>query len=177
MKPNILMVSICGALGKSIYSYFHVFRHLVNLPALRCIIAEMFLKIPLFYTKHARDAEQLDRIRSICGNPTEEDWARFDQIKEGWASMVKRNGPFRRRIEKLLPERYVEPHHHSGLLIVLCLNLVVRRSAPHVPMPPAAVDLIIQLVSYDPAKRPSAVEALAHRFFTEERPPPCKPEE
>lgn len=42
---------------------------------------------------------------------------------------------------------------------------------------PCALDLAEKMLSLDPAKRPSAREALSHDYFHKEEPLPCLPEE
>ena len=37
---------------------------------------------------------------------------------------------------------------------------------------PAAFDLLSSMFQYDPAKRPSASDVLAHPYYTTEEPPP-----
>ncbi|TPX56629.1 hypothetical protein PhCBS80983_g04403 [Powellomyces hirtus] len=119
-----------------------------------CVLAEMFLKFPIFHTSKGRDTEQVKRIFSICGHPTEEDWKTLKNLS--WARML--------RNPEVVMERRLEKY-------------LVEKSAQHVPIPPMAIDLIVKLLSFDPAKRPSAKEALAHPFFTSELPLACTPEQ
>ncbi|KAJ3145501.1 Cyclin-dependent kinase 12 [Geranomyces michiganensis] len=118
-----------------------------------CVLAEMFLKQPLFHTQMGLETEQATRIFSILGHPTESaDWQYLKGL--GWAEMLKKpDRHFPRRLESYL----------------------VERSARHVPIPPMAVDLIVKLLSFDPTKRPNAKEALSHPFFTTEQPLACAP--
>ncbi|KAJ3174700.1 Cyclin-dependent kinase 12 [Geranomyces variabilis] len=118
-----------------------------------CVLAEMFLKQPLFHTQMGLETEQATRIFSILGHPTESaDWQYLKGL--GWAEMLKKPARhFPRRLESYL----------------------VERSAKHIPIPPMAVDLIVKLLAFDPAKRPTAREALAHPFFTTEQPLACAP--
>ncbi|KAI8591901.1 hypothetical protein BDZ88DRAFT_449904 [Geranomyces variabilis] len=118
-----------------------------------CVLAEMFLKQPLFHTQMGLETEQATRIFSILGHPTEAaDWQYLKGL--GWAEMLKKpDRHFPRRLESYL----------------------VERSAKHIPIPPMAVDLVVKLLAFDPAKRPTAKEALAHPFFTTEEPLACAP--
>lgn len=44
-----------------------------------CIFAELVLREPLFTGKNEMD--QLDKIFSVIGNPTEETWPGYNQLK------------------------------------------------------------------------------------------------
>lgn len=41
-------------------------------------------------------------------------------------------------------------------------------------LPPSALELVTQMLEYDPEKRPSAEDCLKHRYFSEE-PAPAPP--
>ncbi|KAI8816521.1 kinase-like domain-containing protein, partial [Fimicolochytrium jonesii] len=121
-----------------------------------CVLAEMFIKFPLFHTPRGRDSEQVKRILSIIGHPTDSEWAAVQQMEQPWAKMWRvPKTKFPRRLEAYL----------------------VEKSAGYVPIPPMAVDLIARLLAFDPSKRPSAREVLSHPFFTTELPGPCHPHE
>ncbi|KNC99688.1 CMGC/CDK protein kinase [Spizellomyces punctatus DAOM BR117] len=119
-----------------------------------CILAEMFIKYPIFHTSRGRDTEQVKRIFSICGHPTDENWQLYRKMDHSWSKMwLKPKQKYPRRLETYLNEKAVTP------------------------VTPMAVDLISRLLSYDPSQRPSAKEALDHPFFKTETPTPCLPKD
>ncbi|KAI9100668.1 hypothetical protein DFS34DRAFT_496832 [Phlyctochytrium arcticum] len=135
-------------LGQLHYSYE------IDMWGAGCIIAEMFLKYPIFHTSRGRDTEQIKRIFSICGHPTDEDWDMYRHMDHSWSKMwLRPKQKFARRLESYLTEKAVTP------------------------MTPMAIDLISKLLSYNPNARPTVKEALQHPFFTEELPAACLPEE
>ncbi|TPX61589.1 hypothetical protein SpCBS45565_g07231 [Spizellomyces sp. 'palustris'] len=119
-----------------------------------CILAEMFIKYPIFHTSRGRDTEQVKRIFSICGHPTDENWQLYRKMDHSWSKMwLKPKQKYPRRLETYLNEKAVTP------------------------VTPMAVDLISSLLSYDPSHRPNAKQALDHPFFTTETPTPCLPKD
>lgn len=88
------------------------------------------------------EIDQLDVIYSILGRPTTRVWPALKQMP--WYLLLKRKGANRRNRFKA----------KWGDMI-----------------PESALELIMQLLQYDPEKRPSAEECLTHRYFKEEPAP------
>ncbi|KAK3402988.1 hypothetical protein B0T20DRAFT_12387 [Sordaria brevicollis] len=88
------------------------------------------------------EINQLDKIHSVLGTPTRNDWPNI--IEMPWFELLR---PTHRRAN-VFAEKYKE--------------LVT----------PAAFELLLWMFKYDPDKRPSAAEVLAHPYFTTEEPAP-----
>ncbi|KAK1776861.1 protein kinase [Copromyces sp. CBS 386.78] len=88
------------------------------------------------------EINQLDKIHSVLGTPTRNDWPNI--IEMPWFELLR---PTQRRAN-VFAEKYKE--------------LVT----------PAAFELLLWMFKYDPDKRPSAAEVLAHPYFTAEEPAP-----
>lgn len=88
------------------------------------------------------EINQLDKIHSVLGTPTIRDWPNI--IEMPWFELLR---PTQRRAN-VFAEKYKE--------------LVT----------PAAFELLLWMFKYDPDKRPSAAEVLAHPYFTTEEPAP-----
>lgn len=105
----------------------------VDIFAAACIMSELITTRPLF--PGSNEVDQLFKIMSILGSPTEKTWP------GGFA--------LARKI------RYTFPSvHGSGLSKVL---------PSHVPS--VAVDLMQQMLKYDPKQRPTAEQCLSHPYF------------
>ncbi|KXS20528.1 Pkinase-domain-containing protein [Gonapodya prolifera JEL478] len=89
------------------------------------------------------EISQLRAIWRILGTPIENDRAALEDLQ--WFKFAQPKEPYKRTLEEV--------------------------AAAH-NIPESALDLISKLLAYDPAQRPSAVEALAHTWFSEE-PLPC----
>lgn len=88
------------------------------------------------------EISQLDRLYNCLGTPTRTDW--FDIVEMPWFELMR---PTERR------KRVFEEIYRDILT-------------------PAALDLVAQMFRYDPAKRPTAEEVLAHPYFLTEEPRP-----
>ncbi|CAJ1009602.1 putative Protein kinase domain/Protein tyrosine kinase [Leishmania naiffi] len=105
----------------------------VDVWAAGCIMAELITMRPLF--AGTNEVDQLFKIMSVLGSPTEEVWA-------GGLRLAKRI-------------RYTFPAvAGSGLAQVL---------PSHIPLP--ALDLLRQMLVYDPKVRLTAEQCLQHPFF------------
>jgi male germ cell-associated kinase len=106
----------------------------VDIWAAGCIMAELITTRPLF--PGTNEVDQLFKIMSVLGAPTEKTWA-------GGIQLAKKI-------------RYTFPTIvGTGLAEVL---------PPHTPA--AAMDLLNQMLTYDPKLRPTAGQCLQHPFFT-----------
>ncbi|PKC12574.1 Pkinase-domain-containing protein [Rhizophagus irregularis] len=100
-----------------------------------CIFAEMASGRPLFPGSSIKD--QLLRIFTVLGTPTEETWPRVSQLPEYKSDFAIYN---RIPLESLLPK-----------------------------LDSSGIDLLSQLIEYQPEKRLSAEDALQHPYFEEIR--------
>lgn len=119
----------------------------VDVWAAGCIVAEAFLRRPLFPgepggTIAARDEEEgtLAQVFRLRGTPSEAVWPGCEHLP-GW--------------------RRFEPRPEQSMADVLAGTAAS----------PAAADLLLQLLQLDPARRPSARRALGHAYFTEQPAP------
>lgn len=100
------------------------------------------------FTRHATfpgdgsEANQLDKIYNVIGTPNKAEWPGL--VDMAWFELLR---PSYRRANSFAA-KYKEK------------------------LTPAAYELMCSIFRYDPAKRPSAAEALAHPYFTTEEPPP-----
>ena len=130
----------------------------------RCIFAEMFQRKPVLPGQS--DADQLTKIFSLCGHPTEGNfpgWNRFDPKAEFIATW----GPSPRRLESIIPER-------SVLNVVPPLFRRMNKSFHYHSAGPEALEFLDQLLTLNPLRRMTALEALDHDYFWCE-PMPAEP--
>lgn len=88
------------------------------------------------------EISQLDKLYNSLGTPTRADWP--DVIEMPWFELMRPTEKRKRTFE--------ETYQHL--------------------LSPATMDLVGKMFQYDPAKRPSAEEVLAHPYFTSEEPTP-----
>ncbi|KAI8998238.1 kinase-like domain-containing protein, partial [Gaertneriomyces semiglobifer] len=116
-----------------------------------CIVAEMFLKYPIFHTPRGRDTEQIKRIMSVCGYPSDEEWDFFRRMDHSWSKLwLRPRWKYPRRLESYIREK------------------------AQIPVTDNFVELIVQMLNYDPSKRPTAKQVLESNWFMEE-PKACEP--
>lgn len=88
------------------------------------------------------EISQLDKIYSVLGTPHKSDWPGL--IDMPWFELLRPGV----RKPNLFEAQYKER------------------------LPPAAFELMVEMLRYDPAKRPTAAEVLEHAYFTKEAPAP-----
>ncbi|KAM3139047.1 hypothetical protein pb186bvf_008858 [Paramecium bursaria] len=111
----------------------------IDIFAIGCIMAELYLLWPLF--PGSCDTDQLNQICKIMGTP--QDWP------EGNVYINKIGYKLAAKINHKFPQ-----------------NVPPRSLAQMMPTASEdAIDLITQMLSYNPDKRPRAEQALAHRYF------------
>lgn len=88
------------------------------------------------------EANQLERIYAVLGTPSQAEWS--DIVEMAWFELLRPQFKVKRTFEEKFRGR----------------------------LSPAAFELLESMFRYDPAKRPTASEVLAHPYFTTEDPPP-----
>ncbi|KAF9086116.1 kinase subunit of RNA polymerase II carboxy-terminal domain kinase I, partial [Mortierella sp. GBA35] len=113
-----------------------------------CIMVELFTRRPIFQGNN--EITQLENIWKTMGTPQKESWPGVDQLP--WYELIK----------------HLNTESRASRFREMFGKL----------MSPAALDLAEALLSLNPKRRPTAVEALhSFAYFTEEEPAPCRPEE
>ena len=104
----------------------------VDIYALGCIIAELYLLNPLF--SGSSELDQMHKICSVLGTPSTNSWSEGYRL----ASQIGFNFP-----------------HYQPIP----LNNILQNANPD------AIQLIGQMLSFDPGKRPTALQILQHPFL------------
>lgn len=113
-----------------------------------CIMVELFTRKPIFQGNN--EITQLDHIWRTMGTPQKETWPDVDQLP--WYELIK----------------HVSSEARAPRFREMFAKI----------MTPAALELAEALLSLNPKRRPTAVEALTKfAYFTEEEPAACNPEE
>ncbi|POS85114.1 kinase-like protein [Erysiphe pulchra] len=113
----------------------------IDMWSIGCIFGELLSKDPLLQGKN--EADQLSKIFELCGTPTEQTWPGF----------------------KRLPNA----RHLRLLQNSISQGSVLRARFPFLTS--IGSSLLIDLLSLNPAKRPSADDLLNHAFFHEDPKP------
>lgn len=139
-EPNIQYICARYYRAPEIVFSWAYYTCAIDMWSVGCVMAELFTGRPLFPGKNSVD--QLARIVKVLGPPTPEDLLAMGQpARKATISSKAPLTPIQQR--RLLEE-------NLGALGI----------------PVSAVDLLAELLRYDPGKRLTAIEALAHPFFT-----------
>lgn len=128
----------------------------VDLWSVGCMMAELFLCFPLFPGKDYK--HQLMLIFQYLGTPTGSDLEciKLARAKE-YISLLARH-------EAVDPKIYIENHPRR-----------LQRYG-NAPVNPAGLDLMTQLLTFDPGKRITAAEALKHEYVRQYHDPTDEPD-
>ncbi|CZR59243.1 related to galactosyltransferase associated protein kinase P58/GTA [Phialocephala subalpina] len=116
----------------------HVRGTAVDMWSIGCIFGELLTKDPLLQGKN--EVDELSKIFELCGIPTEDSWPGFKRLPNARSLRLPKNP--------------------------VSQGSVLRAKFPFLTK--AGSQLLIDLLSLNPAKRPSAQEVLGHTFFKEE---------
>lgn len=123
-----------------------VYTPAIDVWSIGCIFAELILKDPLMMGKGELD--QIDKIFRIFGNPNEKNWPGWQKLR--FAKNIKLNKKLNKNV---LREKFpIQPMSSDDPLYLSDLGL----------------DLMQKMMTYDPAKRVTAEDALSHPWFSEE---------
>ena len=120
--------------------FYGCYSQAVDIWSIGCIFAEVLLGRPLFPGKDA--VNQLQLITDLLGKPSPEVIGRISNQKA-------------RTFLHALPDRQAVP----------VLQSLAQRMPKGQSLDPLALDLLLQLLAFDPADRPMASEALSHPYF------------
>jgi CTD kinase subunit alpha len=118
----------------------------IDVWAVACVIVEIFTRHAIF-PGNGKDLNQLLKVWEVMGFPTPESWP--DVVKTEWYFMM--------RPKEIMPNIFRSKYSTGEL---------------GVQTTPALLDLLEAMLQYDPARRPTCDECLAHPFFTQEEPGP-----
>jgi len=111
----------------------------VDMWSIGCIFAELITNEPQFQGKN--EVDQLTKIFSLCGIPTESTWPGYKRLPNARSLRLPQTSPIN-------------------------AATMIRTTFPFLPSSGSA--LLTSLLSLNPAERPSASEALGHVFFRED---------
>lgn len=110
----------------------------VDIWAAGCVMAELFLGVPLFKAKS--EAGLLDSIISKCGSITEESWPGVSDLPEF----------------KAISSQFSSSQQK---------NVLVKNYGERIPY--SAMEFIVNMLVYNPKSRPTAGDALKNMWFSE----------
>ncbi|EKD17964.1 uncharacterized protein L3040_004504 [Drepanopeziza brunnea f. sp. 'multigermtubi'] len=113
----------------------------VDMWSVGCIFGELLTREPLLQGKN--EVDSLSRIFELCGVPTEESWPGFRRLPNARSLKLPKNP--------------------------VAQGSVLRAKFPFLTT--AGARLLMDLLSLDPGKRPTAREVLEHAFFKEDPKP------
>lgn len=135
----------------------------VDIWSAACVFMEMFTRKAIF-PGEGGELSQLEKIYNVLGMPTTREWPGIIDLP--WYELMQpavtagsmSSAKDRQDRDMKFGQRVFETNYSSLLS-------------------PAALDLVTQIFSYDPAVRPDAARILEHEYFTSEEPAPQQPYE
>lgn len=112
-------------------------------------MAELYTQRPLF--PGSSETDQIFKVCSVLGTPTQQTWA------EGIRLAMAMNFKF--------PQVTLKKEYCNSKMNRTSLNILIPQASPD------AIQLMTDMLAYDPAKRPSAAQALQYPFFQSVMPP------
>ena len=146
--------STCGARGASSSFPCSETRGGALISAHRCIFLELFARRPVFQGQD--EIHQLDVIFKTVGTPSPDSWPGLQDLP--WYELVK-------------PKVVIESQLRSSFSKCVpapCFLMETRLMRRSRWLSPAGLDVAERLLSMDPAKRPTADEALQMAYFRED---------
>ncbi|KPI86530.1 protein kinase-like protein [Leptomonas seymouri] len=142
------------------------YSHKMDVWSLGCILAELFLRRPLFHA--STDSHHLLAVCDVIGIPTEETFPGLYHLPQ--TKVMMQSLPRWNRVSRLAdlfkPGATMFTPAHGDVPVAVEATL----------LPAEGLELLQQILQWNPRRRPSAEEALRHPFFHTE-PLPCAPEE
>ena len=113
----------------------------VDMWSVGCIFGELLMREPLFQGKN--EVQEITKIFELCGMPTDDSWPGFRRLPHARALRIPRHAPSS-----------------------VAMGSVIRAKFPLLTK--AGCDLLGDLLSLDPTRRPSASEMLEHEYFRQD---------
>ncbi|KAK7195936.1 protein kinase-like protein [Novymonas esmeraldas] len=138
------------------------YAHKMDVWSVGCIFAELFLRRPIFHA--ATDSQHLLAICDVLGIPTEDTFPGVYHLPQTKAMM--QSLPRWNRVSRLASL------FQRGAVLPTVSHGDVPTAPEAALLPASGVELLASMLRWNPRRRASAAEALAHPFFQEE-PLPC----
>ncbi|KPA84280.1 protein kinase-like protein [Leptomonas pyrrhocoris] len=142
------------------------YSHKMDVWSLGCILAELFLRRPLFHA--STDSNHLLAVCDVIGIPTEETFAGLYHLPQ--TKVMMQSLPRWNRVSRLAdlfkPGATMSTPSHGDMPV----------AAEAALLPAEGLELLQSIFQWNPRRRPSAEDVLRHSFFHTE-PLPCAPAE
>jgi serine/threonine protein kinase len=142
------------------------YSHKMDVWSLGCIMAELFLRRPLFHA--STDSHHLLAVCDVLGIPTEDTFPGLYHLPQ--TKVMMQSLPRWNRVSRLA--ELFKP----GAMMFTPSHGDVPVAAEAALLPPEGLALLQSILQWNPRRRPSAEEVLRHPFFHSE-PLPCAPGE
>lgn len=153
------------------------YSHELDVWSLGCIMAELFLRRPLFQA--SSETAHLLAISDVLGIPTEETFRGLYHLPHAKSSMQSiQQWNRENRLASLFAAAPSPSPSATGTASVPPTgpHSLPPTAAEAVLLPPSGLSLLQSILQWNPCNRPSAAQVLQHAFFLEE-PLPCCPAE